>query len=67
VSRGGLAAIICMPIVGFLISKLDGRYLFMFEFSSIALARFHMTTTEGNTGRCSINFTSRDEHTGEHP
>ena len=56
-----------MPIVGFLISKLDGRYLIMFGFSSISLARFHMTNTKGNTGGCSINFTSRDEHTGEHP
>ena len=55
-----------MPIVGFLISKLDGRYLIMFGFGSIALARLDMSTTEGNTGACSINFASRDGHTGEH-
>jgi len=46
VSSEGLAAIICMPIVGFLISKLDGRYLVMFGFSSIALALFHMTSLD---------------------
>ena len=27
----------------------------------------HEATTEGNTGGCSINLTSRDGHTGEHP
>src|SRR5260370_18609430 len=45
-SGGGLATIICMPIVGVLISKLDGRYLIMFGFSSIALALFHMTSLD---------------------
>ena len=43
-SSGGLATIICMPIVGILISKMDGRYLIMFGFASIALALFHMTS-----------------------
>ena len=42
-SSGGLATIICMPIVGILISKVDGRYLIMFGFASIALALYHMT------------------------
>ena len=45
-STGGLATIMCMPIVGILISKLDGRYLIMFGFSCLALALFHMTTIE---------------------
>jgi len=45
-SSGGLATIICMPIVGVLISKLDGRYLIMFGFSSIALALYHMTSLD---------------------
>ena len=42
-SAGGLATIICMPIAGFLISKMDGRILIMFGFASISLALFHMT------------------------
>jgi MFS family permease len=37
-SSGGLATIICMPIVGILISRVDGRYLIMFGFASIAVA-----------------------------
>jgi DHA2 family multidrug resistance protein len=45
-SSGGLATIICMPIVGILISKVDGRYLIVFGFSSIALALFHMTSLD---------------------
>jgi len=43
-SAGGLATIICMPIVGILISKVDARYLIVFGFASIALALFHMTS-----------------------
>lgn len=42
-STGGLATIICMPIVGILISKADGRYLIMFGFGSLCLALFHMS------------------------
>jgi DHA2 family multidrug resistance protein len=43
-SSGGLATVICMPIVGILISRVDGRYLIMFGFASIAVALFHMTS-----------------------
>jgi DHA2 family multidrug resistance protein len=42
-STGGLATIICMPIVGILISRIDGRFLIMFGFGSIAIALVHMT------------------------
>ncbi len=45
-SSGGLATIICMPIVGILISKLDGRYLIMFGFASMALALYYMTSLD---------------------
>ena len=45
-SAGGLATIICMPIVGILISKVDGRYLIMFGFSCMALALYHMTSLD---------------------
>jgi DHA2 family multidrug resistance protein len=45
-SSGGLATILCMPIVGILISKVDGRYLIIFGFSSIALALLHMTSLD---------------------
>jgi MFS transporter, DHA2 family, multidrug resistance protein len=42
-STGGVATILCMPIVGALISKMDGRYLIMFGFGCLALALYHMT------------------------
>jgi MFS transporter, DHA2 family, multidrug resistance protein len=42
-SAGGVATIICMPIVGILISKVDGRFLIMFGFACISIALFHMT------------------------
>jgi DHA2 family multidrug resistance protein len=45
-SSGGLATIICMPMVGFLISKLDGRYLIIFGFTAMALALFYMTSLD---------------------
>jgi MFS transporter, DHA2 family, multidrug resistance protein len=45
-STGGLATIICMPIVGILISRVDGRYLIMFGFTSLALALFYMTSID---------------------
>jgi DHA2 family multidrug resistance protein len=45
-STGGLATILCMPLVGILISKMDGRYLIMFGFASIATALFYMTTID---------------------
>lgn len=43
-STGGIATIMCMPIVGILISKVDGRYLIAFGFTAIALALYHMTS-----------------------
>ncbi len=45
-SSGGLATIICMPIVGILIAKMDGRYLIMLGFTAIALALFYMTSLD---------------------
>jgi len=33
-----------MPIVGILISRLDGRYLIMFGFTTMAVALYHMTS-----------------------
>jgi MFS transporter, DHA2 family, multidrug resistance protein len=36
----------CMPIVGFLISRVDGPYLIVFGFGSIALALYHMTSLD---------------------
>jgi DHA2 family multidrug resistance protein len=45
-SSGGLATIICMPIVGILISKLDGHYLILFGFTSMALALYCMMSLD---------------------
>jgi len=45
-SSGGLATIICMPIVGVLIAKLDGRYLILFGFTSMALALYYMMSLD---------------------
>ena len=45
-SSGGFATIVCMPIVGVLISKVDGRFLIMFGFLSLALALNHMTSLD---------------------
>jgi DHA2 family multidrug resistance protein len=42
-SLGGLATLIFMPFVGFMISKVDGRYLLAFGFSLSATALFYMT------------------------
>jgi MFS transporter, DHA2 family, multidrug resistance protein len=42
-SAGGVATIICMPIAGVLISKIDGRFLIMFGFASLAVALYYMT------------------------
>jgi DHA2 family multidrug resistance protein len=35
--------VMCMPIVGILISRVDARYLIMFGFTVMALALYHMT------------------------
>ncbi len=45
-SAGGLATVICMPLVGLLIGKVDGRYLIMFGFSALAIALYHMTSLD---------------------
>ena len=50
-SSGGLATIICMPVVGILISRVDGRYLIMFGFAAIALALYHMTSLRSESTR----------------
>ena len=42
-SLGGLATIMCMPVVGILIGKVDPRYLLAFGFTITAIALFHMT------------------------
>ncbi len=42
-SLGGLATLLFMPFVGFLIAKVDGRYLLAFGFTLSAIALFHMT------------------------
>ena len=43
-SLGGIATLICMPIVGILIAKVDARYLLAFGFGITSIALFHMTT-----------------------
>jgi DHA2 family multidrug resistance protein len=45
-SSGGIATIMCMPIVGILISKIDARYLIAFGFTAMSLALFHMTSID---------------------
>ena len=45
-STGGLATIICMPLVGILISKVDARYLIMFGFGAMCLSLYYMTTID---------------------
>jgi DHA2 family multidrug resistance protein len=43
-SLGGIATLICMPIVGILIARVDARYLLAFGFTITSIALFHMTT-----------------------
>jgi MFS transporter, DHA2 family, multidrug resistance protein len=40
---GGFAIIMCMPLVGFLLSKYDARYLLLFGLSLLSFSLFHMT------------------------
>ncbi|MBA3962976.1 MAG: DHA2 family efflux MFS transporter permease subunit [Chthoniobacterales bacterium] len=40
---GGFVVILCLPLVGRLVSKVDARYLIAFGFISSALALLHMT------------------------
>jgi len=41
---GGLAIMLCMPFVGFLLSRYSPRYLMMFGLSMLTFSLFHMTT-----------------------
>lgn len=43
-SAGGIATIIGMPLVGFLIGRMDGRYLIMCGYAVLAASLYHMTT-----------------------
>jgi DHA2 family multidrug resistance protein len=43
-SLGGIATLICMPIVGVLITRVDARYLLAFGFTVTSIALFHMTS-----------------------
>ena len=43
-SLGGLATLMCMPVVGLLITRVDPRKLLAFGFTVTAVALFHMTT-----------------------
>jgi len=45
-SLGGLATLMCMPIVGILIGKVDARYLLSMGFLWTGLALFHMTNMD---------------------
>jgi len=43
-SPGGITVMICMPLVGQLVSRVDARYLIAFGFVVLALALVHMST-----------------------
>ena len=43
-SAGGLATIIGMPFVGFMISRIDGRYLIACGYAILAISLYHMTS-----------------------
>ncbi len=42
-SPGGFVIMICMPIVGWLLSRYDARYLLLFGLSMLSFSLFHMT------------------------
>jgi DHA2 family multidrug resistance protein len=42
-SPGGFAIMIMMPLVGWLLSRYDGRYLLLFGLSMLSFSLFHMT------------------------
>src|SRR5215510_7046237 len=42
-SPGGFAIMVLLPIVGFLLSKFDARYLLLFGLSMLSFSLFHMT------------------------
>jgi DHA2 family multidrug resistance protein len=43
ISAGGLTILLLMPLVGFLVGKVDARYLVMFGFTAVAIALYHST------------------------
>ena len=47
-SPGGVVVLLCMPIVGIAVSKMDARYLIAFGFLVSALALYHMTSLDLN-------------------
>ena len=44
-SPGGMTVMLCMPAVGFLVSRVDTRYLIAFGFGVSAIALYHMART----------------------
>jgi DHA2 family multidrug resistance protein len=42
-SPGGFVIMLMMPLVGFLLSRYDGRYLLLFGLSMLSFSLFHMT------------------------
>jgi len=42
-SPGGFAIMVMMPIVGYLLSRMDARYLLLFGLSMLSFSLFHMT------------------------
>jgi len=47
-SPGGFAIMICMPVVGWLLSRYDARYLLVFGLSMLSFSLFHMTNFDLN-------------------
>src|SRR6201981_3240946 len=47
-SPGGFAIMVLMPLVGFLLSRYDARYLLIFGLSMLSLSLFHMTEFDLN-------------------
>jgi MFS transporter, DHA2 family, multidrug resistance protein len=43
-SPGGFAIMVLMPLVGFLLSRYDARYLLLFGLSTLSFSLFHMTS-----------------------
>src|ERR1700757_1909516 len=43
-SPGGFAIMVLMPLVGFLLSKYDARYLLLFGLGMLSFSLYHMTT-----------------------
>jgi DHA2 family multidrug resistance protein len=42
-SPGGFVIMVCMPIVGWLLSRYDARYLLLFGLAMLSFSLFHMT------------------------